>query len=512
MDTIGRIVAGRFDKVLIRVKKDKELELGDLITINREQGHSILQVYDLLYRSQISKKVRNLVAGMKLEGYGEELTFTEPELNNYVVASLKNLVDVKQGTPKTPKRLPKFFSELKRSQKQDFSFLTEPSNPLYLGKIRSGSKILPIPVSLPGEQMLRHHTLIPASTGKGKTNTVKILLTSVLENNSFGALVIDPHDEYYGKGQNKGLHHLPDSEENLIYYTPGTPPAGESKLVINISQMVPWDFTGIINLSSAQVEALYAYHQEFKDDDKEKWVENLVLGEEVEGVRQSTLNVLQRKFRVRLNITEQNGALQCNGIFKDQGGATTLRDMRNEVENGNIVVIDTSTLGNKVELLIGSMISQRIFNRYKYYKRKQRLEEKPVVSVVIEEAPRVIGEQRVKEENIFDTIAREGRKFKVGLIAVTQLPSVIPKEILANMNTKIILGTEMGPERKALIESASQDLSKDDRTIASLDIGEAIITSTFTKFAVPTTIPLFEDFVEQKKEGEETHEIQFEGV
>ena len=63
------------------------------------------------------------------------------------------------------------------------------------------------------------------------------------------------------------------------------------------------------------------------------------------------------------------------------------------------------------------------------------------------------------------------------------------------MNTKIILGTEMKPERQALIESAAQDLSDDDRTIASLDKGEAIITSTFVKFATPIKIPLFEAMV-----------------
>ena len=60
------------------------------------------------------------------------------------------------------------------------------------------------------------------------------------------------------------------------------------------------------------------------------------------------------------------------------------------------------------------------------------------------------------------------------------------------MNTKIILGIEMEPERNAIIESASQDLSKDGRNIASLDIGEAVITSNFTKFAIPISIPLFD--------------------
>ena len=99
--------------------------------------------------------------------------------------------------------------------------------------------------------------------------------------------------------------------------------------------------------------------------------------------------------------------------------------------------------------------------------------------------------------NIFSTIAREGRKFKVGLTAITQLTSIIPKTVLANMNTKIILGNELSSERSAIIDSASQDLSTDDQNIASLDKGEAIISSNFTKFAIPIQVPLFEDYIEK---------------
>jgi hypothetical protein len=59
------------------------------------------------------------------------------------------------------------------------------------------------------------------------------------------------------------------------------------------------------------------------------------------------------------------------------------------------------------------------------------------------------------------------------------------------MNTNLILGLEMAPERQAIIESASQDLSDDSRTIAALDVGEALISSNFIKFATPVKIPLF---------------------
>jgi DNA helicase HerA-like ATPase len=71
---------------------------------------------------------------------------------------------------------------------------------------------------------------------------------------------------------------------------------------------------------------------------------------------------------------------------------------------------------------------------------------------------------------------------------------VIPREVLTNINTKIILGNEMATERHAIIESAAQDLSSDDRTIASLDKGEAVVSSIFTKFAVPVQIPLFDKY------------------
>ena len=160
---------------------------------------------------------------------------------------------------------------------------------------------------------------------------------------------------------------------------------------------------------------------------------------------------------------------------------------------------------------MGSLITTEIFEKYKYYKKSGQLQNKPVVSVVLEEAPRVLGKKVLEQgSNIFETLAREGRKFKVGLIAITQLPSEIPKNILANMNTKIILGLEMNSERQAVMESSPQDLSQDSRNIAALDKGEALVTSTFTRFAVPVKVPLFKEFVSRsKRESGERHYIGF---
>ncbi|MCX6656830.1 MAG: hypothetical protein NTY03_17190, partial [Candidatus Bathyarchaeota archaeon] len=73
------------------------------------------------------------------------------------------------------------------------------------------------------------------------------------------------------------------------------------------------------------------------------------------------------------------------------------------------------------------------------------------------------------------------------------------------------LGNELAPEREAIINSAAQDLAEDDRAIASLDVGEAIVSSNFTRFAVPVQIPLFEDFIKRFNDVKPKAKIGFVG-
>ncbi|KKL23679.1 hypothetical protein LCGC14_2422980, partial [marine sediment metagenome] len=224
------------------------------------------------------------------------------------------------------------------------------------------------------------------------------------------------------------------------------------------------------------------------------------------GIDAKTIEVLRRKLGLLLNlIQEDDGSLTENGIYSSSGYEQTTHAIINSLSNGKTVIIDTSLLEGAEEIFIASIIVEGVFKVYKKLKFQDKLHERPVISIVIEEAPRVIGKKVLEKiDNVFGKIAREGRKFKIGLIAITQLPSIIEREILANMNTKIILGNEMGPERRALIDSAAQDLSDDYQTIGSLDKGEAIVTSTFTKFAVPISIPLFEDFIKEGRQKQDS--------
>jgi DNA helicase HerA-like ATPase len=516
----GTIIGGSHNRILIRQKAGEQIELGEMLVAEDKHasGKILLQAYDLLYGSQLSQHSLEFVSGLRLE-QESNLKFIDRDLRNYTLVIAKNLIALDKNM--ISKSLPSFFSDVRSLAEHDLEFLTTPKNPLFVGKLRSGSKVLNADIFLEGDKVLAEHILITASTGKGKSNLTSCILWSCVDKDYCALLVLDPHDEYYGRNKS-GLkdHRLRDK---VIYYSKSPMPGGRT-LKLNIKTIKPSHFNGVVNWTDAQYEALVAYHRKFRHD----WVEAILKETPLQGFQDVTIAVIKRRLCNILDINVVNKSLHelntpelntigvdapgysgsapvtivSNGIFDMNAGSSTVIDICNELERSRTVIIDTSNISSSVEILLGSLVSTELLNRYKKYKSEGTLSEKPVVSIVLEEAPRVLGKEVLeKGQNIFSTIAREGRKFKIGLTAITQLPSLIPRTILANMNTKIIMGMEMGVERKSIIESASQDLSDDDKNIASLDKGEAIVTSNFVRFATPIKIPFFDDIIAESKRG-----------
>ncbi len=516
----GQVISGEVGKICVRQKSDQEIEIGELLIAQEPSDADkkiLLQVYDLGYGSQISQQNLELIAGLQLEEPQQRTQQQDPqsptsdmqiideELKHYKLAFLKTIVTIKNNRPSLTKTLPRVFTPVREVQETDLQFITKPKNPLFLGNLRSGSKELEVPIFLDGQKVLSHHMLIPATTGRGKSNLTSCLLWNSLDASFCGFFVLDPHDEYYGR-HGLGLKDHPANQEKkrVFYYTAFDVPAHASGLKINLELIKPHHFNGAVDWSDPQKEALYAYYRKYG----KQWIESIILEKPLESTGSShgsfhegTLAVIRRRMLQLLDLEFREFQLFEKGIFSLHGGTTTIVDMIRQLEQGNTVIVDTSSFSGAVEILVGSILSTEIFNKYRSYKTQGILHTKPVIGIILEEAPRVLGKEVLERGgNIFSTIAREGRKFQIGLVAITQLPSLIPREILANMNTKIILGIEMAPERQAVIDSAAQDLSNDHRAIASLDRGEAIITSNFSSFAIPVKIPLFQELVKRSKQ------------
>ncbi len=130
------------------------------------------------------------------------------------------------------------------------------------------------------------------------------------------------------------------------------------------------------------------------------------------------------------------------GVSVLKEGLVEIDDIVKRVNEGNMVVLDVS----KIPLRQGDVVVQSVIRRLFENRMNMGVEamrQLPPIAIVSEEAPLYLSPDRVRSPyNVFARIAREGRKFGIGLIAITQLATMIEKQILANFNTMIALRTK----------------------------------------------------------------------
>ncbi len=508
---VGQIIGGSVgSNILLRIKNDSDVDVGDILICEKNETKYYLKVVDIEIASQLGSQFLEEIAGTNLE-HNEELFFFDEKERFYKICRAK-ILKIRSDNFYPPRNLPEHFDKARKVVKDDFDFL-ENKKGVSIGYLRLGRKELrEVEIKLPSEKLVSHHMLVVAATGKGKSNFTKVFVKGLLEIPEVACIIIDPHGEYYGNKGIVGLSSFPE-RNNLLFFTPRFSDHPESEpLKIYSQDIEPNDFFGIIELSDAQREALQLSYKVFK----EEWLSKIIK-ENVQKLIDSfekkvvpgTILALKRRLANSLELDGDEGLVFS---LKKREGTSIFEKIINAVMKGKTIIIDTNLVGDEAEKIISSSISTRIFNYYR--KKKQANTEKfaniPELLIVFEEAPRVLGvDALAKGTNIFERITREGRKFKVGLCAITQMPSLLPKEILSQMNTKVILGLPAPADREAVINSSTQNINDESIEIQMLDKGEALITSPFIEFPLPVRIHYFNDLIKSARKERKTNVFGF---
>jgi uncharacterized protein len=182
-------------------------------------------------------------------------------------------------------------------------------------------------------------------------------------------------------------------------------------------------------------------------------------------------------------------------VSRDASQPSLSSRIGDELMDGYSVLVDTSGLSSTEEILIASVITRRVLETYAgiYLDDRDRFAALPPTLVALEEAQRVLSRVKRADDNVFPRVAREGRKFKVGLCAVSQQPKLIDDELLSQFNTFFILGLADEKDRSILRGSSKQDISDLGPEIQTLMPGEAIVTNLEAPFALPAQVFLYED-------------------
>lgn len=504
-DFVGRLVGRSVGEITFRVPYRTDIVLGELLVgcEDAPERRFLVRVTDILHGAESgAEDWPERMAGnmIRVDGDGEELPFHDKATRLYAVAVAKPLGFLEQGPKGTvlrkPKSLPVHFSRVRRLRTDDLAFLAEFEHDLPVGNLRSGNDILPHAVGLHG-RWLPYHVGVFATTGMGKSNLMKRFLGSLLESRRYGVLVFDPHGEYYDGGPDtlpdgrklQGLVHHPLAQERLAVYSSRPLSGPHNTLKISAYEITVADVRNVFAWSQPQEEALWAVRELYGDG----WLVELA-DKPLEEIQldfpkkffEGTLAVLKRR-------AEQVLRFDC--VHRD-GAVTATNEILQRLDEAKVVLVDTSGLYEYEELLASAVLARRVFHRNKdAYKQRAKFDAMPATLICLEEAQRVLAVREGMEQTTFAQIAREGRKFKTGLCAITQQPKLIPEAVLSQFNTYFLLGLSDARDRETVAGSAKQDLSGLEREIQTLERGEAIIASPHVPFAVPARVELYEDYL-----------------
>jgi DNA helicase HerA-like ATPase len=123
----------------------------------------------------------------------------------------------------------------------------------------------------------------------------------------------------------------------------------------------------------------------------------------------------------------------------------------------------------------------------------------PVILVTVEEAPSILNPELMRGQSVFKDISRQGRKFNIGLVVVSQQVSVLDNVILSQMNTQINLRLGNEHEIQACIDNASVNISGFEDEFRVMARGEGILTASYRELPLPIRIPLFDTIFERDK-------------
>jgi hypothetical protein len=301
-------------------------------------------------------------------------------------------------------------------------------------------------------QLVSRRTFVFARAGFGKSNLIKLLfsrlyatdpaLASRAGQTPVGTVIFDPDGEYFWPaGDRPGLADVPLLTERIAIFTPQQPPsAAYGSFVVDSVKL------DIRQLSAARVIgiALPADRQDQQNVTKLKGLGPGRWTRLVDLIAEHRYDADPAEVRRLCGIKQANEELQTNAIIANMvrvvealhdPSSQLLRALMTALRAGKLCVVDISQMRGARGLQLASIILAEIFahNQREFTKAEPR---NIHCIAVIEEAQAVLGSggsggAAAAEDSPFVSWVKEGRKYGLGAVLITQQPGSIPAELLS---------------------------------------------------------------------------------
>jgi len=295
-----------------------------------------------------------------------------------------------------------------------------------------------LPVLFDLDHLVARRTFVFARAGYGKSNLIKLLTSRLYElQQPGGMLIFDPEGEYAFRDQKgrPGLADVPHLADKLVVYTNRRIQGPYSRWVagnvrLNLAHLPPSE---VVNqcVAEGKQEAVFANVLRGLEDTQWRSVIDLI---EENGYRADEQRIAQI---TGLNLNRQQivvGAIKNNltpvvGALHSRD-SDLVRATRGHLAKGRIVIVDISLLSSFNGYRIAGLLMTELFNRNQENFIAGSAGDVVPVIVVLEEAQSILP-RGVSDSSPFVSWVKEGRKYQLGAILVTQQPGSIAPELLS---------------------------------------------------------------------------------
>lgn len=377
-------------------------------------------------------------------------------------------------------------------------------NPLRLGRYTLDDDA---EAYLDGDRFFQRHAVIVGSTGSGKSWTTAQVLEQVAALNNANAIVFDIHGEYgplksegfihfkvagpgdlgNGKGLEDGIMYLPCwllSYDAIVPMFVDRSDSNAPNQTVVMTDLIRESKQGFLeSIGDKEVLGNFTIDSPvpFSAEDvlrglREKDTE-MVAGARAEkqGPYHGKLTRLIARFESKLNDRRLGFLFRSdNTIEYLQKLASSLVEQNSKNKQG-VKVVDFSEVPSDILPLVVSLVARMVFAL------QQWSEDRKPIALFCDEAHNYIPDRALADSaadisiNIFEKIAKEGRKYGVGLVVISQRPSEVNRTVLSQCNNFVAMRLTNTEDQNRIKALLPENLGGYAEILPTLDTGEALV-------------------------------------
>ena len=415
---------------------------------------------------------------------------------------------------------------------------------LAIGKHASSDNL---DVYLDIHKLVLRHSAILGSTGSGKSNSVVAILKQIgTQMHNSRMLLIDPHGEYasafpeakvFRIGDEKSPLYIPFwlmNFDELMYFLVGAKSSDDQKPeyrrfreiltqakkmnchlkagdvnpnYITADSPIPFNIRKIWYDINREINATYQIADASKQTSENECLVREGIPEKLEPAefepyamsnqapyrsRKQEMYSYEKKLLARLKDSRYD-FMFYPGEYKDENSPKDLHNLLLDWIGGDerLAILDLSNVPFEVMDITVGLITRFVYDSMFWGRNEPNTGRNRPLLIAYEEAHSYLGKnETIYARNAVEKIFKEGRKFGLGAVVISQRPSELSETILAQVGTFIALRLTNSSDQSIVKSMAPDNMNSLISLLPSLRIGEAVIVGEAINIPTRVRLPL----------------------